>query len=77
MPKSLSSDLRSELSKRCKRERRDVRRLNVLRLVPAPRSNGCNVGVITGCVRRNRAAVADLLWNSMPSASLLSSTSNR
>jgi len=43
-----------------------MRRPNVLRLVPALRSNSCNVGVITGSVM----PVADLLWNGAPSAFL-------
>ena len=45
-----------------------MRRPNVLRLVPALRSNSCNVGVNHGvCEAGSR----------MPSASLLSSTSNQ
>src|ERR1700750_842357 len=39
----------SELSKRCKRERRDVRRPNALKSVPALRSNGCSGGAIMAC----------------------------
>jgi hypothetical protein len=40
----------NELSKRCKRERRDVRRPNSLRSAPALRSNGCSVGAIMASV---------------------------
>src|SRR5262249_21962513 len=67
----------SELSKQWKRERRDVRWPSALKLVPALRSSGCNVGVIMGCVGRNRGAVAALLWKIMPSASLPGLPSNR
>src|SRR4029453_19670057 len=60
----------------CKRERRDVRRPNALRSVPALRSNGCMVGAIMAGVSRNRAGVAVRSWRTMPSASSLSLTSN-
>jgi hypothetical protein len=56
----LDEDERSifvRLSKQWKRGRRGVRRPSALRSAPVLRSNGCNAGVITGCVRRNRAAV--------------------
>jgi hypothetical protein len=48
-----------------------------LRSVPVLRSNGCNVGAIMECVRRNREGVAVLSWRTIPSASLLSLPSNR
>jgi len=60
----------SALSKQWKRGRRGVRRPSALRSAPVLRSNGCNAGVITGCVHRNRAVVADLFWKTMPRASL-------
>ena len=54
-----------------------MRRPNALRSVPAVRSNGYNVGAITEYLRRSRAVVANLLWRTIPSASLLSLPSNR
>ena len=54
-----------------------MKRPSALRSVPAPRSNGCDVGVTRGCVHRNRGAVAGLFWKTMPSTSSRSLTSNR
>ena len=78
MPKALSGDLRERVIEAVwKRGRRGVRRPSALRSAPVLRSNGCNAGVITGCVRRNRAAVAVLSWKTMASASLPWLPSNR
>jgi transposase len=54
-----------------------VKRPSALKSVPVLPSNGCNVGVITGCVYRSRGAVAALFWKTMRSASWRSLTSNR
>ncbi len=70
MPKALSGDLRERVIEAVEAGRRGVRRPSALRSAPVLQSNGCNAGVITGCVRRNRAAVAVLFWKPMPSASL-------
>src|SRR5262245_32812409 len=77
MPIALSGDLRERVIEAVEAGRRGVRRPSALRSAPALRSNGCNAGVITGCVRRNRAAVAVLFWKTMASASLPWLPSNR
>ena len=77
MPKALSGDLRERVIEAVEAGRRGVRRPSALRSAPVLRSNGCNAGVITGCVRRIRAAVAVLSWKTMASASLPWLPSNR
>jgi transposase len=68
MLKALSGDLRERVIEAVEAGRRGVRRPSALRSAPVLQS--CNAGVMTGCVRRNRAAVAVLFWKPMPSASL-------
>jgi transposase len=71
MPKALSGDLRERVIEAVEAGRRGVRRGRALGdQRQFWQSNGCNAGVMTGCVRRNRAPVAVLFWKPMPSASL-------
>jgi hypothetical protein len=51
MPKALSGDLRERVIEAVEAGRRGVRRPSALRSAPVLQSNGCNAGVMTGCVR--------------------------